>query len=325
VEKKQEELLEPKMETKDFRNRRAVLIIDDSMTVRKYLSMNIERMNMFDSIYEANDGEQGLRLLGEHSVDLVICDVTMPKIDGYEFLGRIKAEPKLADLPVIMLTGKETVEEKIRGLDLGASDYLTKPCDAGELTARIKVQLKIKDLQDKLKRANEELQIIAITDPLTDLFNRRHFMEMFPKEFVRAKRYKTNLSLCMLDIDHFKKINDTFGHVQGDEVLVQLSAILCEELRCCDFIARYGGEEFVLILPQTPIEGALVATERIRVSIMNHAFGVLHAQQVTASFGIAGFPAPGIETAEQLLAGADKALYLAKERGRNRVETCGPM
>ena len=229
----------------------SILIIDDSKTVRQEILLLLRGISLFDDYREASDGNDGLKSLLEHKADLVICDVEMPRMDGFKFIAMMQTRDELKDIPVIMLTGRGDQDMKVKGLDNGACDYVTKPFDPGELVARVKVQLEIKTLQDALKRSNQLLLELSNTDPLTNIFNRRYFMDALEKEFLRAHRKHTPLILALMDIDHFKRINDKFGHPQGDQVLISLAAVIQGELRRYDVIARYGGEEAILLLPET--------------------------------------------------------------------------
>ena len=299
--------------------RRQILIVDDSITVRKGIVETLTDSGLFEVFFEARDGAEGLALLHEYAMDLVLCDVVMPGIDGFEFLARARSEAAFAELPVLMLIGQETVEQKIRGLELGASDYLTKPFDEGELIARIKVQLKLKDLQDQLRAANRAMQVLLVTDPLTGVHNRRYLTESLGKEVRRAQRYHTPLSVILADIDHFKRVNDMFGHLQGDTVLVEFGRLLQKDLRVHDVAARFGGEEFVILLPGTELAGAKVVAERVRSAVEAHEFSGMNGERVTSSFGVAEVQLDAEESPAQLLSAADAALYRAKGAGRNRV------
>ncbi|MRR36656.1 diguanylate cyclase, partial [bacterium] len=265
-----------------------VLVIDDSDTLREEILRTLQDASLFDCYLEARDGLEGFKVLLNNRVDLVLCDLEMPRMDGFRFLAMMRAREEFQDLPVIILTGREDRDTKIRGLEQGASDYVTKPFDAGELVARVRVQLKMKSLQDELKRSNEMLRTLSITDPLTHLHNRRHLMEMVDREFQRSSRKGASLSLIILDIDYFKKINDTYGHQEGDRVLTILAEIVTRRLRSYDLAARYGGEEFVLLLPETPIHEALSIAERLRMEVQEHVFdGSLQGLGLTISFGVA--------------------------------------
>lgn len=297
-----------------------ILIVDDSDTVREQIIQTLSNVTVFDRFYEAKDGIDAFKLLLSTRIDLILCDLEMPRMDGFKFLAMVNTRAELRNIPVIMLTGREDREMKIKGLEQGACDYVTKPFDPGELIARVKVQLKIKMLQDQLKQSNEMLTQLSNTDPLTQLFNRRYMMDMLNREMQRTIRKGSPLSLVMMDIDHFKQVNDRFGHQNGDLVLVAVASLARKDLRSYDFAARYGGEEFVLTLPETSHEEALHVAERLRLEVEKQAFsGDLRELRTTISMGVATCPAPGITSADELIKEADDALYRAKEGGRNRV------
>lgn len=297
-----------------------LLVVDDSPGLRQEVLRLVSRLDLFATVREAENGIDAYKKVLTSPPDLVLCDLVMPSVDGFKFLSLVRARPDLRDIPVILLTGKTDVETKIRGLELGASDYVTKPFDGGELLARIKVQLKIKALQDALKRSNEQLRELSMTDPLTGLFNRRYFMRSLATEFERTDRYSSQLSFIMLDIDHFKHINDTFGHQAGDDVLRTMGELLRRELRNTDLPCRYGGEEFCALLPETPVEGARELAQRLRWTVEATAFPAQgHEVRLTASIGVSTCPSAGVASGEDLIRLADEALYEAKGAGRNRV------
>lgn len=298
-----------------------VLVIDDSATIREQVVRTLKDVGLFEEYIEARDGLEGFKTLIESKADLVICDVDMPRMDGYKFLQLVASRPELLGLPIIMLTGMMDFNSKIKGLEQGASDYLTKPFDSGELVARVKVQLKIKSLQDELKKANEQLKRLTNVDHLTNLFNRRYLTEILESEFFRARRNRENLSLIIIDIDYFKNVNDTYGHQNGDVVLASVAGLAQQQLRAYDSAARYGGEEFVLLLPGTSLQGAEVVAERVRQSVLEFGFPPpMEDLTLTISAGVATFPSPNVESIDSLFRQADEALYRAKQTGRNRVE-----
>lgn len=301
----------------------SVLIIDDSEAIRERIIKALEPFELFTRYHEAEDGLDGFKQLLSEPVDIVLCDLEMPRIDGFKFLNMIKSRPELADVPVILLTGVDDRERKIKGLEQGASDYVTKPFDPEELVARVKIHLKIKQLQDNLRRSNELLLELSNTDYLTGLFNRRYLMKELEKEFQRCRRKGSNLALIILDVDHFKLVNDAHGHLQGDIVLHKLAQQLQKELRSYDVAARYGGEEFIAILPDATLAEALFVAERVRSSVQALTFnGELHALSITVSQGVADVKLPGCHSVDTLIKLADDALYRAKSSGRNQV-VCG--
>ena len=298
-----------------------VLIIDDSVTVREQIIRTLEPFNLFTRYYEADDGLEGFKKLLSYPADIILCDLEMPRIDGFKFLSMLKARPELQDVPVIILTGMNDRERKLKGLEQGASDYITKPFDPEELVARVKVHLKLKKLQDELRRSNELLLELSNTDHLTGLFNRRYMMKALDKELQRCVRKGGNLSLVMLDIDHFKQVNDDFGHIQGDVALQTVALKLQKELRSYDCAARYGGEEFVAILPDSTLEEALFVADRIRLAVQNTSFSdALSTLNLTISLGVVSFSPQHSTTVDGFIKLADDAMYRAKTGGRNRVE-----
>ena len=303
----------------------SLLIVDDAATVRQELRKLSSRLAVFGACREAENGVEAYKRVLEETPDLILCDLVMPSVDGLKFLSMIRARPALEDIPVILLTGKTDVETKVRGLELGASDYVTKPFDPGELLARMKVQLKIKALQDELRRSNELLQQLSSTDALTQLYNRRHFMRSLAVEFERTDRYGSPLALVLFDIDHFKKVNDACGHQVGDEVLRGMGALTLSLVRSTDIAARYGGEEFCVLLPETDREGAIEFGQRLRLAVEDEVFGAAGQDlRVTVSVGAASCPSSSVENGEDLIRLADEAMYRAKRAGRNRVMVSEP-
>ncbi|MBJ6726210.1 diguanylate cyclase [Geomesophilobacter sediminis] len=299
----------------------SVLVIDDSPKVRDKVIRTLKDVSLFSHYREANDGLEGFKSLMDSPSDLVLCDVEMPRMDGFRFLQMVNSRQELQGIPIIMLTGILDFGSKIKGLNLGAIDYLTKPFDAGELVARVRVQLKIKTLQDELRRANEQLTRLTNTDDLTGLFNRRYLTDSLSNEFIRAQRYQDNLTLVIFDIDHFKVINDNYGHQNGDHVLAAVAAAAQQGLRPYDVAARYGGEEFVMVIPGATLAEGVAVAERLRVAVQNLSFPApMEGVKVTISLGVANYPAAPVSDIASLFHLADQALYRAKQTGRNRVE-----
>lgn len=299
----------------------SVLIIDDVDSVRSQILDTLRKANLFEQYWEARDGLDGFKSLVDSRPDVVICDLEMPRMDGFKFLQLVNSREDLKDVSIIMLTGREDRDLKIRGLEQGACDYLTKPFDMGELIARVKVQLKIKALQDELKKSNERLTDLSYTDPLTHLFNRRYLTEFMGSELAKSKRSGDNLSLIILDIDNFKRVNDTYGHQNGDKVLSAFADVIRSGRRRYDIAARYGGEEFVLVLPGTDLLGGIMVAEQLRKALQSISFEPpMDELAVTVSAGVATVSAEQVRDVESLIRQADEALYRAKRNGRNRVE-----
>lgn len=299
-----------------------ILIIDDSENERSEIKRILQSPPLFDRCLEAQDGIEGLKLLITEPVDIIICDLVMPNMDGFRFLEMMSAREELLGIPTIMLTAREDQKLKVKGLEYGASDFVTKPFDAEELLARVKVQLKLKRQQDTLKQSNRLLAELTTRDPLTQLHNRRAMTEILERELQRSNRKGSTLSIVMFDIDHFKLVNDEYGHQNGDTVLIAVAEQARIGLRGYDFVARYGGEEFVLILPDTPHDGALMVAERLRMRIEQHEFTSDLAEiRITVSLGIASYPAEEATSVDSLIRAADAALYRAKREGRNRTES----
>jgi two-component system, cell cycle response regulator len=299
----------------------SVLIIDDSDQIRQEVHTRLQEARLFDAYHEAKDGIDGFKIMLNKPVDLVLCDVVMPGIDGFKFLSMKKARPEFDDIPVIMLTGEDDVKLKIKALEQGASDYITKPFNPGELVARVRVHYKIKQLQEELRETNRRLEELSNTDGLTKLYNRRYFMELFELEFQRAQRYEAKLGFVMIDIDNFKSFNDTYGHLIGDRILYEVSQILRETLRVHDIVGRYGGEEFALLMPETGAKGALVVAERYRKRVEEFVLVEDNKDlRLTITLGVAAYPDPRMHSIGDLIRLADNALFQAKKNGRNRVE-----
>jgi diguanylate cyclase (GGDEF)-like protein len=295
-----------------------VLIVDDHEDNVEVIRARLEASGY--QVESAADGEEALDRVRQRPPDLILLDVMMPRIDGMEVARRIKADETLPFIPIIMQTALDTVEHKVEGLGAGADDYVTKPINFAELEARVKSMLRIKVLQDELARANDELRRMAVTDSLTGLHNRRNVELLLHDMFEHSVRLHEPLACAMFDLDHFKSVNDTYGHQAGDAVLQQLAGILKASAREIDKVGRYGGEEFIILLPGTVLDAAVTFAERTRQQVESHTFtfegGSLRR---TLSCGVAAFPHPRISHREALVKAADDALYVAKGLGRNRV------
>ena len=299
-----------------------LLIIDDSKAIRTQVMQIFADGKLFAKTLQAEDGITGFKLLVNNHVDIILCDIEMPGIDGLKFLAMLQSREDLRDKPVIMLTSHKDLSTKVRGLESGASDYITKPFEPEEMVARLRVHLQIKTLQDELRRSNQLLLELAQTDPLTRLCNRRHLYEKLDVELNRCFRGSNPIALIMTDIDHFKLVNDQFGHQVGDEVLINVADLLKDQLRTYDLAGRYGGEEFCLILPETDLMAATEVAERIRQQAEQMEFpDPMQGYRLTMSFGVAAYDGKKEGTIDEFIKAADDALYDAKHSGRNLVKS----
>ncbi len=300
----------------------SVLLAEDDPISRRLFEKILVKEGF--SVTPAENGRQALELFRQHFFPIVLTDWQMPEMEGPELCRAIRKENPERYVFIIMLTSKGTKEDIISGLGAGADDYLTKPAHHAELVARIKSGIRILELEKSLKAAVDEIHLMSITDPLTGIYNRGYINQRLPQEIRRAVRYGRDLSLLLADIDHFKQVNDTYGHLAGDAVLKQFARCVTETTRQqVDWAGRYGGEEFLVVLPETDQAGAMVLAERLR-----QAIEVCDPQvegnsiRITASIGATGFSPQARRntvTAEDLLRQADSLLYQAKQGGRNQV------
>ncbi len=298
--------------------RHKILIVDDCKS-----NIDILLAHLCDAydIIPARSGQTALDIVEKTDIDLILLDIIMPEMDGYEVCRQLKKMDSSKNIPVIFIT-VETDEDAIeRAYDSGGSDYVSKPFKPKELLALIRRELQVHELIKDLEESKRELKILAATDPLTGLHNRRSFLDFSSHILGLAKREQTDLSLLMLDIDHFKRINDSWGHDVGDEVIKAVAAILKTSLRQNDIVCRHGGEEFVVLLPQTPLAGASALAEKIRREIesFSHTLNNGGILQCTISIGVTQVDPQRDMDLKPTLKRADMALYLAKDGGRNRV------
>ncbi|TMB92680.1 MAG: diguanylate cyclase [Chloroflexi bacterium] len=290
-----------------------VLVVDDQesnrVLLRKFLTVDGY------AVHEASNGEQALHLMREHSPDVVLLDLMMPDMSGYDVLRAKARDSSIAAIPVLMLTAVTQPSVKLEGLELGVSDYLTKPFSPPELRARVKNLVRLHWQEVELTKLNAELARQAASDSLTGLANRRGFDSYWAREISRSQRYNTSIALVMFDIDHFKAINDSYGHGVGDAVLTTISEMLSADLRQSDLLARIGGEEFALGLPNANEAAAALVAEKVRLLVSRRVIAPLTAP-CTISAGVASSTST---PADRLVEAADAALYDAKRAGRNRV------
>jgi diguanylate cyclase (GGDEF)-like protein len=286
----------------------SVLVVDDDPDKRMLLAVALQMAGY--EVRTANDGEAGLAAVESYQPDLIITDVMMPRMDGYELARRVRANPQTRFIPIIIQTAaRNDAQDARRGAEVGALGYITDPTDIDLLLARARTLLDFKSYLDTCEEA-------AFTDHLTGLANRRRFERQLEREVTRTLRYSRPFCLLLLDIDHFKRVNDTYGHDAGDEAIRRLGNILQVGTRGIDTAARIGGEEFAVILTETDFEGGIEVAERLRQAIKTAEFPT--AENITASFGVAEFPLCA-QTGRELIAVADAALYEAKRQGRDRV------
>jgi diguanylate cyclase (GGDEF)-like protein len=290
-----------------------VLICEESLVVREVLRWHLEAHEF--EILETADGEEAIRLAAVHQPDVILLGIELDRIDGFKVLTRMKADRSLVDTPVLFVTGHTETHDLVEGLQLGAHDYLRKPFEPAEVIARVRAAARTKLLQEELRQRNAELDRISRSDPLTGLANRRHLDEQLAVHRAAALRHRHPMSIALIDVDHFKIINDTHGHASGDDVLCEVARRLRSVARTEDIVGRWGGEEFVAILPYCDSGSSFALGERLRegvcaAPITTHDHDLI---QVTVSVGCAsGFD-------DELVERADVALYAAKEQGRNRT------
>ncbi|HKA52092.1 MAG TPA: diguanylate cyclase [Candidatus Binatia bacterium] len=296
-----------------------VLVAEDNDDIREMVTLLVSSMGY--RTYSAATGREALSQVRAHTPDIVLLDLMMPEMDGFEFCRAVQEDPSLSTPHIIITSAKDTLEDKVRGLELGAADYLTKPFNLTELRARLRAGERIVRYQKMLKEQQALLEQLAREDKLTGLCNRRHFEERAQEECLRAQRYGHSLSLLLGDLDHFKQVNDRYGHAYGDTVLRQVGQTLLLHCRGSDLVARYGGEEFTVLLFETDAEDARRVAERLCAAVrtlpFTHPSGPFH---VTMSFGVVSLQQPRDQDLAVLLGKADEALYAAKQKGRDRVE-----
>ncbi len=294
-----------------------VLVVDDDPESVKIVSKALEWEGYV--VESASSGREAISKINHYQPHLVLLDINMPGLNGLDTLKYLRANNEY--VATIFVSGQSNTEDVIRGLDASADDYICKPFDTGELLARVRSQLRIKKLHDELKAANAKLKELVDIDDLTGLFNMRSLYGKLDYEIERASRYERGLCVIMMDMDHFKTVNDNHDHLFGSFVLSEVGSIIKKNIRKIDFAARYGGDEFLIVLTETDAVGAKSFTERLRSKIENNVFKSNDYQiQLTTSIGFAvlGKSIKGMD-AKTFVRHADKALYDAKENGRNRV------
>ena len=306
------------MDSKFENSRRRLLVVDDDDETLKLVTAALTHQGY--KVKTATSGDEGLKEMNDWRPHLVLLDVNMPGLNGIETLRRLRERDEYVSC--LFVSGMSSPEAVIRGLDSGADDYIRKPFDVLELLARVRSQLRIKDLNDKLKAANSKLKELVDIDDLTGLFNMRSLYKKLDFELDRARRYDRSVCVLMMDMDHFKKVNDNHDHLFGSFVLSEVGSIIRENIRKVDFAARYGGDEFLVVLTEINLEGAKIFAGRLRERIEGYQFeSDDHSMELTASLGFAIVnPKRHDLDARALVRHADKALYTAKANGRNRFQ-----
>jgi diguanylate cyclase (GGDEF)-like protein len=289
-----------------------VLVIDDDLVSARATEAVLRAAGFLTA--SCCDPADAYEAILRESPDLIILDVLLGDLDGFDVCRRVRSNPALQLVPIIFVTRRGDVEQRVRGLQVGGNDYLAKPFDPPELVARVRSHL------SRLSVLRE----MAIRDGLTRCYNHKYFKMRLEQEMVRAQRYGSALSLGLLDVDHFKQVNDTHGHPSGDAVLAHLASLLIASVRSSDIVARYGGEEFAFLLVEAGAQESLIVAERMRARVESHEFEVPGGARLRATASIGLAEAQAKETAAALLQRTDAALYQAKAQGRNRVRTATP-
>ncbi|ACK68648.1 response regulator receiver modulated diguanylate cyclase [Gloeothece citriformis PCC 7424] len=294
-----------------------ILIVDD---ISKNLQLVVE---ILDEVGYATtfaiSGKQALERVKIAHPDLILLDLMMPEMNGLQVCEKLKSDANYAEIPIIFLTASDEQEDLLQAFKMGAVDYVTKPFKSGELLARVKTHLELKRTKDALKMAYAELEKLANTDPLTGVANRRALLNFGEQEFYRAQRYHCPFSLLIIDLDYFKKINDSYGHDIGDLALKTVTEAVNKAIRKIDLLGRFGGEEFVVILPGTKLKDACIVAQRICRLISEVSLSVEQKTlNMTASIGVAAYNKKD-KTINEIIHRADQGLYQAKNQGRNQV------
>lgn len=296
-----------------------VLVVDDITQNLQVLGDVLDQVG-YDVTF-AKNGEQALERSKLAQPDLILLDLMMPNMSGLEVCQQLKSDPLLCEIPVIFLTASEEKDNLLDAFNQGAVDYITKPFSTPELLARVRVHLELKHTKDELIKTAAAFEKLAITDPLTGISNRRHLMSIAESEYQSSINYQRCFSVIMLDIDHFKKINDTYGHIVGDQVLQKMTQEVQSLLRKGDSLGRFGGEEFAIILPEADLKTALQIAERLRQGISNLSIPIENLNleiKITISLGVTTYRKED-EKLDDIWKRADDALYKAKAKGRNKV------
>lgn len=296
-----------------------ILIVDD---VEDNVEI-LEDLLTFDghNVQSVRSGEAALKRVRESRPDLILLDILMPGMDGFEVCTRLKADESTRDIPVVFVTSMGDIEYKVKGFKVGGVDYINKPFHHAEILVRVNTHITMLRLRRHLEEQNAELERLANTDYLTNLYNRRRFFQAAEDEFSGSIRSRNPISISLMDLDFFKRINDTYGHMVGDQVLIHIAKIIRMHCRVSDVAARYGGEEFIILHPSIDRQNAFQVAERIRKGVEAKPYISEEDEiSVTLSAGVVDTQVRSdVKRIDDILGLADKALYRAKDAGRNRV------
>jgi len=296
----------------------SILLVEDNEKDAQLIQMQLYGQPYRMKVVQT--GEEALSCAQQEKIDLIILDILLPGVDGFDVSRQLKGNEKTSSIQIVAVTNLKDMESKIKGLELGVDDYLVKPINMHELRARINALIKKKAYLDKLKTGYESAVHSAITDRLTGLYNSAYFHYFLENEIKRSERHHHPVALIMMDIDDFKLCNDSMGHLAGDEILKQFGRLIGENIRDIDLGVRYGGEEFAIVMPYTDMKGTIKSAERIKRLIKDHSFIIdaFPPAKLTVSMGIAVYPSDAV-TITDLIKGADTALYGAKNCGKDSI------
>jgi diguanylate cyclase (GGDEF)-like protein len=299
-----------------------ILLVEDDSLQAQWLRHMLETFGY--TVHWVTDGVQAMEALQGDRFSIVMTDLMMPRMNGIELCRAIRKHPFDHYIYIVIVTGKDEKSDFIAGIEAGADDYIVKPVEQSELFTRLKTTKRILNMESTLRKQYEEIALLSATDPLTGTYNRRYFTEHLHEEILRSARYSRDLSVILCDIDRFKNVNDSYGHLVGDRVLQEFAACLVRGVRQgVDFVARFGGEEFIIVLPETDSSRVQACAQRLRQEVAQLRFadekGIFG---ITASFGavtVSGTHCSAGQTVDSLLKAADDNLYQAKQQGRNRT------
>ncbi|MCK4994658.1 MAG: diguanylate cyclase [Candidatus Omnitrophica bacterium] len=292
-----------------------IFVVEDDKKDIEFLQTTLAKKQY--EVIHAPDGKTAFTMLEKTQPDIIILDLLLPDMDGFEICKRLRSEERFLSIPILFFTSSMNMDNKLLGLQLGASDFLNKGCDERELLLRLRNLLRYKKQYDEMVR-------LSVIDSLTHVYNRRYFQHRLMDEFERGRRYDREFCCMIIAVDNFKNVNDTHGHPVGDDVLKNVAAILRRNTRATDVLCRYVGDEFGLLLPETNFPGAFVTAERVRSIVEKTNFSKTdNPVKVTLSFGVSSLIEGGPLGMDELVAQADVALYRAKRGGRNQISFYG--